>query len=139
MGKKLHPEADLQATIVSYLRKCCPGVLVFCSLNGVYLGAGSKTGFYIAKLRKLGLRSGEPDLRLHWAHAEPWFGKGIPPQTPKTLYLELKIRPNKVSPEQAACMADLTNAGFPCEVVYSFEEFEELVKRYGIPTRAKSP
>lgn len=61
-------------------------------------------------------------MRLMWSPA-------------KTLYLELKIKPNKVTPEQAACLADLANMGFPAEIVYSLDEAIELFKHYGLPMR----
>ena len=89
------------------------------------------------KLKKLGLEKGEPDLRLHWSHAEPWLGQGQAPRTAKTLYLECKIKPNKPTPTQAGCMVDLTNLGFPCEVVYSFEDALAAFKLHGVPMRAK--
>ena len=124
---KLHPEHDLQIIIVDYLSKACPHAMVFCSLNGVYLGAGTHSSVYVAKLRKMGLRTGEPDLRIHWLEKVD----GFKPR-PATLFLELKIKPNKVTPQQAECMIDLTNIGFPCEVAHSFDEAIEYFRKYGL-------
>lgn len=121
--KRLRPEEDLQKTIVHWLKLCAPSVLISASLNGVWLGGGKFACLYAHNLKLLGQLRGEPDLRLMWWPA-------------KTLYLELKIKPNKVSPDQAACMADLTNFGFPCEVVHSLDEAIELFKHYGMPMRA---
>lgn len=124
---KLHPEQDLQMQIVDYLRKVVPKAMVFCSLNGVWLGAGTRAAIYVQKLRKMGLRSGEPDLRIHWLEEVAGFNP-----RPQTLFIELKIKPNKVSQQQAECMVDLQNIGFPCEVIYSFEEAIKIFKHYGL-------
>ena len=117
-------EDQLQMSIVDYVRKCIPKAMIFCSLNGVWLGNGNKSFIYMQKLKKIGLTVGEPDLRIHW-----------PPS--KTLFLELKIKPNKPTEHQANCMADLTNIGFPCEVVYSLDEAIEIMKRYDLPINHK--
>jgi len=97
--------------------------MVFCSLNGVFLGTGSKTAFYAFRLKKLGQLPGEPDLRLLYKK------DGLA----TTLYIELKIKPNKLTSEQADCMFRLRELGFAAEVVYSMEEFLKLIPKYDIP------
>lgn len=115
----------MQKAIVSWLKVCAPSVLISASMNGVYMGGGRFSGIYANNLKKLGQKVGFPDLVCHWAPA-------------KTLYLELKIKPNKVSPEQATCLADLANIGIPAEVVYSLDEAIALFKHYGLPMRVSS-
>jgi VRR-NUC domain len=82
------------------------------------------------KLKKAGLHPGEPDLRLHWKCER----KGNPSRS-ETLFLEVKIKPNKPTDAQAKCIADLTNIGFPVEVVYSLDEAIAAMKLHGVPTR----
>lgn len=118
-------EDQLQSSIVSYVKQCCPDVMVFCSLNGVYLGSGNKSFIYMQKLKNMGLAVGEPDLRLHW-------GKG------NTLFLECKIGHNRPTENQINCMTNLTNIGSPCEVVYSLEDAIKIMKLHGVPNRERA-
>jgi hypothetical protein len=77
----------------------------------------------------MGMQPGEPDLRLHWKALDDknrW--------QPMMLYLELKSDVGRVTTNQSEVMADLTNLGFPCEVVRRLEEAVECFKSYGVPT-----
>lgn len=84
----------------------------------------------IAHQKKLGLIPGFPDLQLFWKGdlQGGWY------ENPKVLLLEIKSLKGKVSDVQASVMADLTNKGFPCEVIHSFAEFERALSDHLVPT-----
>jgi hypothetical protein len=120
------PEETLQIAIVDYVRRCCPRVKIFASMNGMYLGRFGNSYTYIAKMKQMGMTPGEPDLRLHWEASDDG--------QPLTLFVECKIKPNKPTELQAECLADLTNMDFPAEVVHSFEEALAAFALHQVPT-----
>lgn len=72
-----------------------------------------------AILKREGVLSGVPDVCLAVAR-NPYHG----------LYLELKVKGNKPTENQLAVMAALKEQGYCCEVVYSTEEFKEVITKY---------
>lgn len=60
-----------------------------------------------AKLKKMGVKKGVPDLFLP-----------VPNDLYHGLFIELKVHPNKPTPEQVEFLADLTAFGYKTAVVY---------------------
>ena len=118
------PEADSQAEIVAYLRRCCPSVLVAASLNGELRPTGDMGKFYgwVAKLKSRGLLSGDPDLRLTWYPS-------------RCIFIEKKRKKGgTTSKAQESVHATLTAQGFK---VYTMpggiDEMREIIAKEGIP------
>lgn len=120
--KRQNPEELLQIQIVDYVKRFCPGVMISASMNGMYIGNNARSYAYIAKMKKLGMLIGFPDIQLFW-------------KPKNTLFIELKIKPNKLTPEQAAVLADLTAMGFPAEVAYGFDDALALMRLHVVPMR----
>lgn len=66
-----------------------------------------------------GVKRGIPDLMLWWRTAD-YVG----------LCIEMKRRPNKVSPEQREWLAHLESQGWRCEVCWSAEEAIWVLREY---------
>jgi hypothetical protein len=67
----------------------------------------------------LGLTKGIPDLFLAIPN-DLWHG----------LYIEMKAIGGKVSPDQTEVMELLSNQGYKCAVIDSFQSFQELILNY---------
>jgi hypothetical protein len=63
--------------------------------------------------------SGVPDLCIPVAK-NGWHG----------LYIEMKKEKGTQSENQILIMEKLRNEGYACEVIYSFDEFREIVNKY---------
>lgn len=114
----LKQEEKLQVSCIDFVRKTCPNVLCFMIPNGAYLGSGSARFAYIAKMKRMGLTNGIPDLCLIW--------------NDNILFIELKAGNNKPSDSQKIVMDKIKSFGFPCETIYTFEEFVQILGDYGI-------
>lgn len=130
----MKPESLLQSQIVAFIRRCCPQVMVVGSMNGMIVGGTNKFA-QIAHHKKLGLIPGFPDLQLFWNGLINT--QGTTAQLPRVLLLEIKSPKGKVSDVQASVMADLTNKGFPCEVVRDWVGFERALSEHNVPTIAR--
>ena len=122
--KNKTPEADSQAEIVSYLRRCCPSVIVAASLNGELRPTGDMGKFYgwIAKLKARGMLSGDPDLRLTWYPS-------------RCIFIEKKrAKGGRTSEAQDDVGARLRAQGFPVYVLEGgIDELREIIKKENIP------
>jgi hypothetical protein len=80
-----------------------------------------------ARLKAEGVRAGVPDLILAWPSmvaADPWHG----------LFIELKTPTGRLSVAQAACLHDLTLAGYFAIVCRSAQEAIDAIRAYlGMP------
>ncbi len=111
--KPKHPESDLQQTCVRWFRYQYPGLLLYANMNH------GKRGLNAGRLEKLGgFTAGIPDLFL----ASPRGGYG-------GMYIELKIHPNKPTPEQAEMIERLYQAGYSVTVCYNFDVFQAMVAK----------
>lgn len=72
-----------------------------------------------AVLKAMGMKSGVPDVVL------PVVKNGFP-----GLYIEMKFKNNKTTPEQAAFMTALRQQGYQTAVCYSAEEAKEEILNY---------
>lgn len=84
---------------------------------------------YRAKLKRLGMKAGWPDLELFinptwWAYAEPW--------TP--VFLEVKALKGRLSPAQKEMAGRLRKLGCHVHTVRSIDEVRDVLARY-VPLR----
>jgi hypothetical protein len=108
--RRLDPtEADLQALVVDYCRVCATKDWRYALLVHTP-NQGRRSLRYGAELKRLGMSKGFPDLTLHWAN------RG------RLLYIEMKRKGGKASPEQLAWQALLTRAGHIAIITDSAEE-----------------
>lgn len=109
---------------------CCelldklPGTLYWSTPNHLYLGAGDayKKAYYIARQKAMGLNPGATDLNILFRNKH---GASV------TLLCELKIKPNKPSPEQNTFMDAANGLGAYTGVAYTFDEFMALLRAAG--------
>ena len=120
-------EHQEQKAVIDWWRLACKGYglpeyVLFSIPNGAHLAGDSRLrAIKMANLKKTGLRPGIPDLFL--AIPEPRFpGCG--------LFIEMKVKPNKPSAEQAKVIADLRAASYGVSVCYSADEAVETIKDY---------
>ena len=66
-----------------------------------------------------GLLSGVPDLFIAEGRG-PYHG----------LFIELKIKPNKPTPNQINIMKQLKEKNYAVHICYTFEEFQQVVTEY---------
>lgn len=113
-----HLEDDLQENCVRWFRMQHKNVLIFAVPNG-----GNRNAFEAARLKKQGVTAGIPDLFI----AEP---RNVLGDYAHGLFIELKIKPNKMSKEQLKIQQCLRDRDYWCECVYSFDEFVKVVNKY---------
>lgn len=116
-------EDDFQISVVNWIRSQYPNVLMNHTPNGAGILGGKSTGARIAKLtklKKMGVSKGFPDLSIL-----------EPTERYHALYLELKIWPNKPTPEQLEWHRQLRDRGNRVATCYGLDEVIEIVKEYG--------
>ena len=87
---------------------------VHASSNGAFMT--KKTA---ALMQRMGVKRGVPDIQLPFARAG-YLGCAI----------EMKRRPNKLTPEQEVWLDKLASEGWQCHVCYSATEAIEVLKAY---------
>jgi len=79
-----------------------------------------KTSFQAGRrLKAKGVKSGVPDCMI-FNNNQQYNG----------LALELKVKPNKPTKNQKEWLRRLSNKGWKCEVVYSFDEALQIIEEY---------
>lgn len=111
----------------------CPDVLLIASMNGMYLGGLRNVGAYIEKMKRLGMRTGDLDLRLHWF--DKLLKEGYGYNIGRTCYIELKSGRNTPTDQQLSVMADLDKIGIQNAWTNSIEGYVDILKRFGVPMR----
>ena len=135
-------EFKIQCAVVAWWATACKGfgvpeILLWHTPNSaVYGGSEAQREKMGAMLKRLGQRSGVPDLFLavprkysedfKWGASETrtlvsvWCG----------LFLELKAPKGVVSPEQTIIMAELQKQGYKCVVCRSLDECKAAITEY---------
>jgi hypothetical protein len=114
-------EADIQAQLVEYCQLVAParGFLFFAVSNEALGKARNGAGLArMAKLRKMGLRSGVADLVFVKAG--------------RAYFLEMKRPGGKQSESQRQFQADAEAVGAPYAVAFSFDEAVEILHGFGV-------
>lgn len=119
---KLSPEQLIQLSCVDFTEKCCPGVLLSASQNGMYVGKGPKVRAYIARQKRLGMLPGELDIMLTWSPKQ-------------ILFIEIKAGKNDITDNQKEIMNIRRQQGFDCCVAWTLEDYVGYIRAYKVPIR----
>jgi hypothetical protein len=87
--------------------------LLYCNYNN------PRNAIQGAKLKKMGMRKGIPDLFL-----------ALPRGLCSGLYIEMKTSTGRLSKEQKEYAETLKSVGFHWELVRSFDEFKSVIEKY---------
>jgi hypothetical protein len=121
----LTKEEILQQSVADYLRLQYSKIL-FCHIANERKTSPARG----AKLKRLGVNSGLPDVLVF----QPKFIKNsnniIEGISNIGLAIELKIEPNKPSENQLKVLAHLKSVGWKCAVCYSFDESKTVIDDY---------
>lgn len=113
----MQKEDQLQIAVSNYLKLQYPNVFWCHPPNG-----GKRNAMEGAKFKSMGVRAGMPDLLIFEQRHYGGFARA--------LAIELKIKPNKVTPEQTECLAQLKSRSWQTEVCYSFDEAKKIIDEY---------
>lgn len=105
-------EDSMSVAVSDYLKFQYPKVLFSHIPNG-----GSRNAREGAKFKRMGVRRGMPDFLI--------FGSNDPHT--RGIALELKVKPNKPTPEQMEVIQELRKLKWEAHVCYSFDEAKILI------------
>lgn len=118
-------EYHIHHAVVSYLRSTLPsGWMVVHVPNG-----GSRNPIEAARLKKLGVMAGWPDISIYGALT------GSGGYVPYAGFMEVKSKAGRIQPSQHNVMDRLKDAGFDVAVIRSVEEARDCVKAWGLPSK----
>lgn len=106
-----HQESTLQTQCVKWFRYQYPHLVIYSVPNG-----GSRNVREAQRLKSEGVLAGVADLTI------------LLPQG-KSLYIEMKVKGNRQTPNQKEFQQKAEALGHKYYVCYSFEEFEKVVKQ----------
>ena len=109
-----HLEDDLQTNCIQWFRLQYPNRIILAIPNG-----GRRNIREAARLKRMGVLAGVFDLFIPEPNTR-FVG----------LWIELKIRPNKLTKEQTGFCDNMKQRGYQTRVCWSFEDFRESVKVY---------
>ena len=100
---------------------------IFAIPNG-----GERNAVVAGKLKDEGVRAGVPDIFVAVPRMYNIPGpNGSPLAVPRMgMFVEMKIKPNKVKPHQQAWLDRLDRAGYYVMVCWSYEEAKQEIARY---------
>jgi hypothetical protein len=111
-------EDELQATVASLLRYAFNGQPVVWSHFPA--GGYGLTRAAAARLYRLGLQAGFPDLLIQWNPG-------------RSLWIEMKTAKGRASDAQKALHPRLEALGFPVHICRSVEDVLEVIRGYDVP------
>lgn len=106
-----HQESTLQTQCVKWFRYQYPHLVIYAVPNG-----GSRNVREAQRLKSEGVLAGVADLTI------------LLPQG-KSLYIEMKVKGNRQTPNQKEFQQKAEALGHKYYVCYSFEDFEKVVKQ----------
>lgn len=90
---------------------------------------GERNPIVAAKLKAEGVKAGVPDIFLPCSGAEGKAADGNSYWHPG-LFIELKVKKNKLSKEQGEYVRALTEAGFVVMICYGWEAARDVIIKY---------
>ncbi len=128
------PEQEMQKAFFEYMRLKHKDILCWSHQEGGR--RGPVEGY---QLKKAGMRRGIPDVFIARSKIERIVSEeGIPERQEVNVYLglflELKVKPNKPTPEQIEIVGWLIREGYAAYFCYSINECIERVERYFDPS-----
>lgn len=109
-----HQESNLQQQCVKWFRYAYPKFIIFAIPNG-----GQRNVITASILKREGVLKGVSDLFI----MEPI--KGF-----HGMFIEMKSRKNKTTPEQDYFIQAAHQRGYKCAICYSFDDFVNEVENY---------
>ena len=106
-----HQESTLQTQCVKWFRLQYPNLIIYATPNG-----GSRNSIEAKRLKAEGVLAGVADLTVLLPHG-------------KILYIEMKVKGNKQTPNQKTFQQKAEALGHTYYVCYSFEEFKEIITK----------
>lgn len=98
-------------------------VVEYCDIKGIPIvhipNEGKRSLSYAAKLKRMGLRKGFPDLFVPIAKGEN-----------HGLFVEMKYGDGKPTKDQQRWMGLLTREGYLCRVCYGFDSAIKVINEY---------
>ena len=125
-------ERQSQAAVVQWWAHACKGyhlpeAALFAIPNGAHLAGDARSrAIKMANLKRQGLRNGVPDLFL----AAPIKGLSTSFVMACGLWIEMKRKGGKPSPEQAAFLLYARQRGYHAVICYSSDEAIRAIKAY---------
>jgi hypothetical protein len=110
-----HLEDDMTIAVANYLRMQYPSVLWTHSPNG-----GRRNPREGARFKRMGVLKGVSDFLI--------FESNMP--NVRGVAIELKVKPNKPTPEQLEFINRLKSLKWEAHVCYSFEEAKIIIDKY---------
>ncbi|MCF0190177.1 MAG: VRR-NUC domain-containing protein [Marinilabiliaceae bacterium] len=107
-------EHQLQVACVRWFKLQYPKSIIYAVPNG-----GARNVIVAAKLKAEGVLAGVPDLFV--AEAQNGF---------HGLYIEMKVKPNRLSNHQKRIIPILQDKGYYVSVCYTLEEFIDAIRTY---------
>jgi hypothetical protein len=118
----MQKEDALQIAVATYLNLQYPNVLWCHVPNG-----GSRNAIEGAKFKKMGVKPGVSDILIFEFKEAGWDGRHF---SVCGLAIELKIKPNKPTPEQLNFMERLRNQNWVTGICYTFDEAKLAIDTY---------
>lgn len=114
-------EDHLQVQVMSYMRYQYPEILAFHTPNG-----GNRNAQEGAKFKRMGVLPGVPDILIP-----------VPQNGFNGLCIELKIKPNRPTPQQLTVMAEFKKNNWHVEVCYDFDAAIQTINNYLNPKKLR--
>ncbi len=108
-------EDNMAMSVATYLKMQYPDVL----FSHMPLG-GKRNAREGLRLKKMGTKKGLPDFLIFETNDPHLRG----------LAIELKVKPNKPTPEQLEVLTDLKHLKWAAYVCYSFDEAQEVIDKH---------
>lgn len=130
----LGKEDAMQIAVANYIRCQYPKVFWFHCPNG-----GKRNKIEAAKLKKMGVRRGVPDVLIFQTAFFPdviniydheVIKKVVKSNKYYGLAIELKVKPNNPTKEQWECLEKFEELDFKTAVCYSFDEAQKIIDEY---------
>ena len=106
-----HQESTLQTSCVKWFRYQYPHLVIYAVPNG-----GSRNVREAQRLKDEGVLAGVADLNVLLPNG-------------KIIYIEMKIKGNKQTPNQKAFQQKAEALGYKYYVCYSFDEFKAIIEK----------
>lgn len=125
--KPRHLEDDLQMRVCDFLARFSPSLLFYAVPNG-----GLRNLREAGRLKRMGVKAGVADLHFLLPGVGPSeHGVGV------LGVIELKIKPNRPTPEQEKFLKDVRAGGGCAAVCYSLEDTVDTLESWGVKFTAR--
>lgn len=113
-------EAQEQSELIRWANQCAE-LGIYPELKMLYAipNGGSRNKLEAVNLKRQGVKAGVPDLCL-----------AVPKGNYSGLYVEMKVKPNKTTPNQNIWLENLKHYGYATYICYSAAEAKKVIEDY---------